>query len=117
MKSTHSIGDAIRIVASRYNVHYEIAEATAWSRLATLYLSYILYNSNLAELRAQQNFLRNNYGVFRINCQWYKEITDYLREDNGEISLYIPNVESIETLTSIQEKEIIESLDFCRDGF
>jgi 3-dehydroquinate synthase len=116
----HTVGHAFESLALAQGYPVLHGYAVAWGIVCELYLSVIKTGFPKDKMRQVIQFIKDNYGVFYIDCKQYDELFEYMLHDKKNISGII-NFTLLEDIGEVQinqtaDKEtILEMLDFYRE--
>lgn len=118
MKCQTIFGTVLITTAAEYDLNYSQQEAKDWGRLVELYLSHIIHNTPVSTIREWQYHLKECYGNIKMECSWYEKILSGLIScETDTCLLNIPDTSGRYHLQEIKKELLIETFDFCREGF
>lgn len=106
--------------ASVHNVEFGQDAALAWSRTGALYLSYVLAEMPVSEIRQAQSSARDSHGPIVMECKWYDYMVASVFGDCDSVEIDIPavcDVGETRMKVNLTRELFLEMLDFCREGF
>lgn len=117
----HTVGHAVEALCLERGRRITHGHAVAVGLICTLYLSAIKTSFPVGVLRQVVTFIREHYPVVPIMCEDYDELIEKMRHDKkntaGEIRFtLLKNVGETCLDISVCPKDIVESLDFYREG-
>ena len=118
----HTFGHAFESFALEAKRPIQHGYAVAWGLVCELYLSFIQWKFDKNILLKLARFVKDNYGVFSIDCKNYQRIYELMQHDkknetdaiNFTLLRFVGDVQINQTAN---RKEIEEVLDFYRDYF
>lgn len=117
----HTVGHAFESYAIQQNDTRLHGYAVAWGMISELYLSYKLTGFPKDEFRQAVSLIKENYGSLYITCKEYDLLYELMTHDkknegDGRILFtLLGGIGDIRINTSVEKKDIFESLDFYRD--
>lgn len=117
----HTVGHAFESYAIQQNDTKLHGYAVAWGMISELYLSYKLVGFPKEEFYQAINLIKENYGSLYITCKEYDLLYELMTHDkknegDGRILFtLLGGIGDIRINTSVEKKDIFESLDFYRD--
>ncbi|MCC8146955.1 MAG: 3-dehydroquinate synthase [Bacteroidales bacterium] len=117
----HTFGHAFESLSYELERPIPHGYAVAWGTVCELYLSFIRLGFDKNVLTKVSHFVKENYGTFPMDCKYYDRILELMLHDKkNEHSTInftlLKAVGEIEINQTASQKEIIEALDFLRDG-
>jgi len=118
----HTFGHAFESLALETKRPIQHGYAVAWGLVCELYLSLIRLGFDKNVLMKIARFVKENYGVFILDCTVYQRIYELMQHDKknetGVINFtLLKAVGDIQINQTANRKEIEETLDFYREFF
>ena len=116
----HTVGHAFESLALELNRHVLHGYAVAWGIVCELYHSYLKVGFPKDKLRQTVQFIKENYGVFAIDCKQYDRLYEFMTHDKknsaGIINFTLMGeIGDIRINQSATKEEILDILDFYRE--
>jgi len=116
----HTVGHAFESLALELNQHVLHGYAVAWGIVCELYHSYLKVGFPKDKLRQTVQFIKENYGVFAIDCKQYDRLYEFMTHDKknsaGIINFTLMGeIGDIRINQSATKEEILDILDFYRE--
>lgn len=116
----HTTGHAFESLALAENRPVLHGYAVAWGVVCELYLSVSQVGFPKEKMREAIQFIKENYGVFYIDCTHYEQLYEFMRHDkkNSGDSINFTLLKSIGKIAINQtasKETIFEMLDFYRE--
>ena len=118
----HTIGHAFESFALHHDKPILHGYAVAWGLICELYIAHRLCDFPVEELRPIIDMIKEEYGVFEINCKEYDELFNYILHDKkntqGDGVILMPLLKQRGELAldiKIEKDLIYESFDFYQD--
>lgn len=116
----HTVGHAFESLSFEQKRPVLHGYAVAWGTVCELYLSSIKCGFPTNKLQQTVRFVRENYGIFIIDCKVYDQLYTYMLHDkknnNGVINFtLLQEVGSISINQTATKEEVFEMLDFYRE--
>ncbi len=117
----HTIGHAFESFSHETKQPVYHGYAVAWGLICELYLSFKFCHFPKERLQQAVNFIKENYGIFYIDCKQYDRLFELMKHDkkneSDEINFtLLKNIGEIEINQIISQQDIYESLDFYRES-
>ena len=117
----HTIGHALESLAMEENRTVLHGYAVAWGMVCELYLSCIKTGFPVDKMRKTLAYINEYYGRMDISCDDYDKLILLMTHDkknmgNSIIFTLLGEVGDIRINQTASKEEIIEALDFYRDG-
>lgn len=116
----HTVGHAFESLALANGRPVLHGYAVAWGIVCELYLSFLKTGFPKDKMQRTIRFIKDNYGVFYIDCKQYEQLFEYMLHDKKNVS-GIVNFTLLEDVGQIQINQtadkytIFEMLDFYRE--
>lgn len=117
----HTAGHAFESLALHRNRPIPHGYAVAWGLIVELVLSHMHLEFPSSELSRLSTYIYNNYGAFKISCDDYPALIEFMRHDKknnsaNEINFtMLKNIGDIHIDCIASEKDIKAALDIYRD--
>jgi len=117
----HTAGHALESLALEEGRTVLHGYAVAWGLICELYLSAMKCGFPTDILRQTVQFIRQNYGIFPIDCKQYDRLYDFMTHDKknegGIINFtLLGKIGDVRINQQATKEDIFEMLDFLRDG-
>ncbi len=117
----HTVGHAFESWAMRHGQPVLHGYAVAFGIIPELYLACTKTNFPQHIMRQAVSYIRSVYGMLPITCDDYPELLELMTHDKKNIAgtinfTLLGNVGDIKINQTATEKEIMEALDFFREG-
>ncbi len=118
----HTIGHAFESLSYELNHPVLHGYAVAWGLVCELYLSFKKTGFNQDKLTKTIHFIKENYGVFSLDCKQYDRLYELMQHDKKNESTEVNftllgNIGDIRINQTANKEEIVEALDFYREYF
>ncbi|MBR5323929.1 MAG: 3-dehydroquinate synthase [Muribaculaceae bacterium] len=118
----HTSGHAIESLAMKRNTPVQHGYAVAWGLVCEAILSYMKFGFSQSEIHRLVDYVKANYGAFKITCDdyayLYEKITHDKKNESGRINYtLLKAVGEVEINVSVTKEEIESSFDLYRDLF
>ncbi|MDR0961581.1 MAG: 3-dehydroquinate synthase [Mediterranea sp.] len=116
----HTVGHAFESLALKEQRPVLHGYAVAWGMVCELYLSCVLAGFPQDKMRQTTAFIRDNYGVYPLDCNRYEELYEFMRHDKKNTSGTI-NFTLLEEIGKVRidqtaDKEtLFQAFDFYRE--
>ncbi|MDR2621424.1 MAG: 3-dehydroquinate synthase [Dysgonamonadaceae bacterium] len=116
----HTFGHAFESLSYELKRPVLHGYAVAWGVVCELYLSFVKLGFDRNILMQITRFVKENYGVFAIDCTQYQRIYELMQHDKkNETGLInftlLKSVGSVEINQTASQQEIDEALDYFRE--
>ncbi|NDV57129.1 3-dehydroquinate synthase [Bacteroides sp. 519] len=116
----HTVGHAFESLALALNQPLLHGYAVAWGIVCELYLSFLKTGFPKDKMRQTIQFIKENYGVFSIDCKQYDMLFEYMLHDKKNVSgiinfTLLEDIGSIKINQTADKETIFEMLDFYRE--
>ncbi|MDL2224552.1 3-dehydroquinate synthase, partial [Bacteroidales bacterium OttesenSCG-928-M06] len=117
----HTLGHAFESLSYELDNPMPHGYAVAWGVVGELYLSVIKLNFDKNIFIRVSRFVKDLYGVCPIECSHYERIYQLMQHDKKNESskinfTFLKGVGEIEINQMASSQEIVEALDFLREG-
>lgn len=117
----HTVGHAFESLAMRRGTPILHGYAVAYGLVCELYLSAVKEGFPTERLRQTAAFINEHYGPFHFTCHDYPALIELMTHDKkntaGEINFtLLGGIGDIRINRTATEKDIMEALDFYREG-
>ncbi|MCH5179244.1 MAG: 3-dehydroquinate synthase [Prevotellaceae bacterium] len=117
----HTIGHALESLALTKGQPVLHGYAVAWGIICELYLCTIKTNFPIDKMRQTVSFIRQHYGMLAFDCNDYDQLCEFMTHDKkntgSDINFtLLGDIGDIRLNQTATRNEIIEALDFFRDG-
>lgn len=117
----HTVGHAFESLALHHHRPVLHGYAVAWGLICELYLSATRCGFPTSRLRQVQQFVRETYGEFPLDCREYEQIYALMTHDKkntaGHINFtLLAGIGDIRINQTASKDDIFEMLDFYREG-
>lgn len=123
----HTVGHAFESWAMKTEHPILHGYAVAYGLICELWLSTVHCNFPVEKMRVVVNFVKENYGMLPVTCDDYEELYSLMTHDKKNVGgngdednlinfTLLADVGDIRINQVLNKKQIIESLDFFRDG-
>jgi len=118
----HTIGHAFESLSYELNRPVLHGYAVAWGLVCELYLSFKKTGFPQDKLTKTIYFIKENYGVFPLDCKQYERLYELMQHDkkneSAEVNFtLLGNIGNIKINQTANKEEIFEALDFYREYF
>ena len=118
----HTSGHAIESLAMKRNTPVQHGYAVAWGLVCEAILSYMKFGFSQPEIHRLVDYVKANYGAFKITCDdyayLYEKITHDKKNESGRINYtLLKAIGEVEINVSVTKEEIESSFDLYRDLF
>lgn len=116
----HTAGHAFESMALFRNAPVPHGYAVAWGLVVEAVLSHTEKGLPSSTLYGLADYVRSHYGAFRVTCDDYPELLEFMRRDkkseNGEFNFSLLSaIGKVETGCRVEKKEVETALDIYRD--
>ena len=116
----HTVGHAFESLALATGRPVLHGYAVAWGIVCELYYSFLKVGFPKDKLRQTVQFIKENYGVFTIDCKQYDRLYEFMTHDKknsaGIINFTLMGeIGDIRINQSASKEEILDILDFYRE--
>jgi 3-dehydroquinate synthase len=118
----HTFGHAFESLSYEIKRPIPHGYAVAWGTVCELYLSFIKWGFDQADLMKVTRFVKAHYGAFAFDCSQYQRLYELMQHDkkneSGLINFTLLKAAGeIEINQTANQREIDETLDFYREYF
>lgn len=116
----HTVGHAFESLSFKENRPVLHGYAVAWGIVCELYLSTLKMGFSQDKMRQTVNFIKDNYGVFSIDCDNYDTLYELMKHDKKNINdlinfTLLKDVGDICINQTPTQEEIYSMFDFYRE--
>lgn len=116
----HTVGHAFESLALAQNRAVLHGYAVAWGVVCELYLSFLKTDFPKDKMRQTIQFIKENYGVFYIDCDQYDMLFEYMLHDKKNVAgiinfTLLEDVGKIIINQTADKETIFEMFDFYRE--
>jgi 3-dehydroquinate synthase len=116
----HTVGHAFESLSFTENAPILHGYAVAWGLVCELFLSVTHAGFPQDKMRQTVNYIKDNYGVFAIDCNKYNQLYDLMKHDKKNIGgvinfTLLKEIGEVQVNQTASKKEIFEMFDFYRE--
>ncbi len=117
----HTLGHAFESLAMEKGKPILHGYAVAWGIIGELYVSHVRSHFPADKMRQTIRFIKENYGVFPLDCKEYDRIYELMTHDKKNVDgrIYctlLGGIGKLELNQPLDKKDVFEMLDFFREG-